>query len=212
MDALVDELMTALAKLHDGERLVLGIVGCPGAGKSTMATALVEAVNDKFGSGIAIVVPMDGYHLSNEILLERGLLPLKGIPDTFDSCGFVELLSQLKSRCIDTLYAPKFDRSIEASIPNAIVIAPQHKLCVVEGNYLLLRTPSWAPVREHLDMVWFVDVDLQVLKARLQQRHENGGKTSVEAEKKVLSTDLPNAEIVLATKIFADKIVSNWEA
>jgi pantothenate kinase len=152
---------------------------------------------------------MDGYHLSNETLAERGLLALKGIPDTFDADGFVQLLAKLSCNEQTNVYAPKFDRSIESSIPGAIVIKAEHKLCVVEGNYLLLSTSPWSFARQYFDSVWFVDVELSVLKERLQQRHESAGKSPADAEKKVLSTDLPNAEIVDSTKNLADKIVRN---
>jgi pantothenate kinase len=209
MDALSDELVESINALPPGKRFVLGIVGCPGAGKSTLAQALVESINRQSKAELAVVVPMDGYHLSNETLTERGLLALKGIPDTFDAEGFVQLLAKLSLNEQTNVYAPKFERSIESSIVDAIVIKPEHKLCVVEGNYLLLLTPPWSEARQYFDSVWFVDVELSVLKARLQQRHESAGRTPTDAEKKVLSTDLPNAKIVESTKNLADKIVRN---
>jgi pantothenate kinase len=207
MEELITELFEVMGALPPGKRFILGIVGCPGAGKSTFAEALVKSVNYRLGSDFAVVVPMDGYHLSNEILSERGLLALKGIPDTFDAEAFVQLLERLFCDKHINVYAPKFDRSIESSIADAIVIVPEHKLCVVEGNYLLLSTPPWSQGRQFFDSVWFLDVEPSVIKERLLERHKGAGRTPIDAEKKVLSTDLPNAEIVECTKSFADKVV-----
>ena len=47
-----------------GRARILGITGPPGAGKSTLATALVDAL----APGTAVVVGMDGFHLSNTVL------------------------------------------------------------------------------------------------------------------------------------------------
>jgi len=43
-----------------GERLVIGIVGVPGAGKSTLAAALVAGLRAD-GATRAVQVPMDGF-------------------------------------------------------------------------------------------------------------------------------------------------------
>ena len=50
--------LTARARLlaSTGSRRILGITGAPGAGKSTVAAQLVQAL----GSETAVLVPMDG--------------------------------------------------------------------------------------------------------------------------------------------------------
>lgn len=209
MEDLLDGLISAVEGKSSTTRYLLGVTGCPGAGKSTLAETVVQSVNQRMNADIAVVVPMDGFHFSNEILRERQLLPLKGIPDTFDAEGFVALLAQLNQDIDGNVYAPKFVRQIEASVADGIVIKPQHRLCVVEGNYLLLNTRPWASIRQYLDLVWFVDVERPILQARLQARHESAGKTPIEASKKVQSTDLPNADLILESKSRADRVVQN---
>ncbi|HSN11722.1 MAG TPA: nucleoside/nucleotide kinase family protein, partial [Propionibacteriaceae bacterium] len=44
-------------------RTLIGICGAPGAGKSTLATLLVDAVNAA-RRGTAVAVGMDGFHLA----------------------------------------------------------------------------------------------------------------------------------------------------
>ena len=61
---------------------MLGLVGPPGAGKSTLASALQAA-----WPGTSQVVPMDGFHLANVELQRLGRAGRKGAPDTFDVAG-----------------------------------------------------------------------------------------------------------------------------
>jgi pantothenate kinase len=157
----------------------------------------------------AIVVPMDGYHLSNSRLAEMNLLDLKGIPETFDARGFVELLRRLRTITDENVYAPLFDRSVEASIEDAIVIKPSHTFCVVEGNYLLLQTEPWAQCKQFFDEIWFVDSTLEEILPRLLQRHIEGGRSEAAGREKVESTDLPNARLIHESKTLADRLV-NW--
>ena len=154
-----------------------------------------------------MVVPMDGYHFSNEKLHEMKLSELKGVPDTFDAHGFLSLLQRLRNDTDKNVYCPLFDRSIEASIQDAIVIEPKHKLCVVEGNYLLLKKEPWSECRQYFDEVWFLDVTFDTILPRLLERHIKGGRTPEGAQAKVDSTDMPNARLVEQTKIYADKLV-----
>ena len=63
------------------KRIIIGIVGKPGAGKST----LTEHILNNLPKGVATIVPMDGYHLSNSQLARLGLADRQGAPKTFDS-------------------------------------------------------------------------------------------------------------------------------
>ncbi len=207
MKQYIKDLIDKLSRLLPGQRYILGITGYPAAGKSTIAAELVKEVNQCMGSEVAIVVPMDGYHYSNETLRQMNLLELKGIPDTFDAVGFVDLLKKLRSNVHQDVLCPRFDRHSEASVPNAIVITPQHKLCVVEGNYLLLQKKPWDECGQYFDQVWFIDVTYETILPRLQKRHMEGGRTAEEAMRKVESTDLPNARLIEATKPYADRLL-----
>ena len=59
--------------LSGGQRLLLGIVGAPGAGKSTLAQALHAHFAD-----ISQIVPMDGFHLAQAELERLGRAQRKG--------------------------------------------------------------------------------------------------------------------------------------
>src|SRR5205823_8260496 len=102
-------------------------------------------------------------------LQQMDLLELKGIPATFDGEEFVALLKRLHDVTDREVYAPLFDRSIESSIPDAIIVKPTHKLCIVEGNYLLLQSEPWRRCKSFLDEVWFLDVPIETILPRLRE-------------------------------------------
>lgn len=205
--ALIDLLEKEITRQN---RLLLGICGAPGAGKSTISAWIVESWNLRH-TGEAVLVPMDGYHFSNETLERKGLLPLKGIPDTFDAPAFIAKLKSIKQSPAIEHYCPRFDRSIEASIDDDIKVSPSHKLIVVEGNYLLLARPPWNELKSLLDQIWFIDADEELLLPRLLARHQEAGKSAQAAREKLNSTDLPNARLVAESKGRADKVLESRE-
>ena len=191
---------------NSGGRKILGIVGPPGCGKSTLAAALLEFLGDD-----AVAVPMDGYHLANVELARLGRAGRKGAEDTFDSAGYVSLLRRLKNQQgNEIVYAPEFRREIEEPIANAIPVFPETQLVITEGNYLLLDHGHWAGVSELLDEIWYVDIDHSVRRERLVKRHMHFGRSQNAAEDWVANTDEPNAVRIEATKHRAD-VLFNWE-
>jgi pantothenate kinase len=198
--------LRALELIQRSGRALLGLVGPPGAGKSTLAAALQA----EFGA-VAQVVPMDGFHLANAELGRLGRRARKGAPDTFDSAGYVALLRRLLVQDNDeVVYAPEFRREIEEPIANAIPIHARTQLVITEGNYLLLDDGSWAEVRGLLDEIWYVDIDDSVRVERLIQRHQQFGRSADEAAAWVEGTDEPNARLIEASRIRAS-FVFRWD-
>ena len=189
--------------LADGRRKLLGLVGAPGSGKSTVAQALLDAL-----PGRAQVVPMDGFHLANAELGRLGRAGRKGAPDTFDSAGYVALLRRLRTQPAgETVYAPEFRRDIEEPVAGAIGVRPDTPLVITEGNYLLLEEGPWAGVAPLLDEVWYVEVDDGLRIERLLRRHQQFGRSLEAAQAWVAQTDEPNARRIAATRTRAHHIL-----
>lgn len=185
----------------DGRRL-LGLAGAPGSGKSTLAAALAEALGPQ-----AAVVPMDGFHLANVELARLGRAGRKGAPDTFDAHGYVALLRRLRHpEPAETVYAPLFRREIEEPVAGSVPVAPEVRLVITEGNYLLMDGP-FAPVRGLLHESWFLATDEARRDAWLLARHVAFGRSAAEARAWIDATDLPNARLILATGGRADLMV-----
>ncbi len=183
-------------------RALLGVAGSPGAGKSTLSSMVVAAVES------SAVVPMDGFHLLNEQLVRLGRRDRKGAPDTFDVVGYVALLRRLRSQSPDEVVtAPRYDRAASAPVPDAIVVGPDVALVITEGNYLLLDDRPWDAVRPLLDEVWFVDIDDAVRIPRLIDRHIEFGKSPEAAREWVMRSDESNAALVAASRGRADVVV-----
>ncbi len=185
-----------------GSRRLLGIVGPPGGGKSTLAQAVVERL-----APLACYVPMDGFHLSNAELLRLGRRDRKGAPDTFDAAGYVALLRRIRAGEPHTVYAPAFDRDLDEAVSATIPVPPKTPLVVTEGNYLLLDDGPWAAVRPLLDEAWYVEIDEETRLEQLLQRHITFGKTPEAAHAWVHGTDQRNAALVLGTRGRADLVV-----
>ncbi len=200
-EAALERITQLLAKQND--RYLIGIVGKPGAGKSTLSHYLIDNLAGK----PLTVVPMDGYHLSNLVLQELGQADRKGAPDTFDVQGFTTLLKRIRSEKTTDIYYPIFDRSIEESIAAQGVVTAETKIVVVEGNYLLHGTGGWEAVAGLLDEIWFIEVDDEIRLKRLIERHVAFGKSPADAEAWSRGSDEVNAKIIAQTKDRAQFII-----
>ena len=189
-------------------RVVLGITGSPGAGKSTLTDLLLTSLRANLGPEAVGHLPMDGFHLADVQLDRLGLRDRKGAPDTFDVDGYVATLQRLHDEPDRTLFAPGFQRVLEQPLAAAIAILPSARLVVTEGNYLLLPSGGWERVRPLLAETWFVEVDDDVRRARLVRRHEQFGKSPKAARSWVEGVDEPNSRLVGAARDGADLVVA----
>ena len=173
-------------------RTIIGIIGKPGGGKSTLSKYLLKGMDPTLVS----VVPMDGFHLSNKVLKELGRSDRKGAHDTFDVKGFTTLIQRIKSDSADPIYYPVFDRSIEESIAAQGVVYPSTRVVIVEGNYLMHDKDGWQEISPLLDQSWYAFLDEDIRISRLISRHIAFGKDPESAKAWAKGSDQVNAELI----------------
>jgi pantothenate kinase len=202
-DALAAELVQRAAGTT---RLLIGLAGAPGAGKSTVSAAILRELD---AAGVASqVVPMDGFHLADATLVRLGRRDRKGALDTFDGHGYLALLRRLREETQNTVYAPGFDRDLEQPVAGAIAVDPEVRIVITEGNYLLVDQDPWSRVAAILDEVLFVDLDDDERRRRLVARHVQFGKAPDRAAAWVDVVDEPNARLVQSTAARASRHVT----
>lgn len=195
------DLAQEIRRRAEGQgRFLTALAGPPGAGKSTLAAELVAAL----GKG-AKVVPMDGFHYDDAVLIARGARNRKGAPDTFDVQGFRHLLTRL--RVEEEVAIPLFDRDLEISRAGADIVGPEDRILIVEGNYLLLNEAPWPDLAPLFDLTIWIDVPETELDRRLTDRWAHYGKTPDEARAWIDGNDMPNIRRVSQGSRPADLVI-----
>ena len=202
----LDSLARELCRQLRPGRNIVGIAGAPGAGKSTLTQKLVDYLQDVLNIPSAYL-PMDGFHFSNEILRQKQLLDRKGAPETFDVNGYLDLLQRLRATVNYSVFAPTYSRSLHEPIAAAIEIKPDVQVVITEGNYLAAQNGGWENVREMLDILWYLDTDVSLLRDRLIARQMAGGRSKELAATWFNEVDSPNANMVQKTKSKADALI-----
>lgn len=199
---LADLAARARALMASGQRVVLGIVGPPGVGKSTLAQALVREIGER-----AAYLPMDGFHLPQARLRALGTRDRMGAPETFDAGAFATLVEAVVASPGMSLTAPGFDRTVEEPVPDGVRIGAAALLVVTEGNYLLLPGDDWERARARMAAVWQLRLAEEVRRERLLARHIAFGKSPAQALEWMTRVDEPNARLVQSYAARADLII-----
>ncbi|SMY09545.1 nucleoside triphosphate hydrolase [Flavimaricola marinus] len=187
-------------KRADQDRLLVAIAGAPGSGKSTLADEVAKRL--RLQKCLAQVVPMDGFHLDNSILEDRGLRGRKGAPETFDAHGFIHAMQRIKHG--GEVILPSFDRQRDIAIAGSVSVPSECQVVLVEGNYLLFDEEPWRRLFTLWDITVMLEVPMPEIRARLIQRWLSHGLSRAAATRRAESNDIPNAQRVVARAVPAD--------
>ncbi|NRA85924.1 MAG: nucleoside/nucleotide kinase family protein [Rhizobiales bacterium] len=191
-----------LSKKTNNQRLVVAIVGPPGSGKSTLSELICDRLN-ALATNSSAILPMDGFHLDNNVLSDLQILSKKGAPESFDSDGFKTIMTRI-CKANKNVIVPIFDRMLDLSRAGGRVIPLTTEIVLVEGNYLLLKRPEWIQCHANFDLTISINVSMNELKKRLIQRWLDYGLSTKQALERTISNDIPNAKIVLNESSPAD--------
>ncbi|THU61242.1 hypothetical protein C4D60_Mb07t21240 [Musa balbisiana] len=168
---------------------IVGLAGPPGAGKTTLSSEVVRRVNNLWyqkATGknsvspleFAIVLPMDGFHLYRSQLdaMENPeeAHARRGAPWTFNPELLLKCLRSLRNE--GSTYAPSFDHGVGDPVEDDVFVSSEHKVVIVEGNYLFLEEGLWQDICSIFDEKWFLDIDINIAMERVLKRHISTGK------------------------------------
>ncbi len=201
-EAIAKVLGALPSELPKDHRFVIALAGPPAAGKTTLAAALVDALDNTAG-----LLAMDGFHFDDSILASRGHLPRKGAPHTFDVASYAMTLRTVRDSPGIEQSVPVFDRDLELSRNCASLVSSSHRILVTEGNYLLLRDAPWEPLRELFDLTVWLNVPLETIEKRTYERWSSAGFPAEEIRRRAEENDLPNARAIIGNSGPADLTV-----
>jgi len=178
--------------------MLVAIAGAPGSGKSTLAAQVVSHFNTAYGTNSAALVPMDGFHFSNDFLDAKKLRAVKGAPETFNISELLALVQEIRAGGRELAY-PLFDRDKDETIPDAGHLGREVQTVILEGNYLLLGHGEWAKLGPLFDVSVMLRSPLPILRNRLIARWLDLGMGLTEATARVDTNDLVNARTVICS-------------
>ncbi|KAG5658173.1 hypothetical protein KAF25_007124 [Fusarium avenaceum] len=225
VERLVEKAWKKYEQTPKDKRLLIGVAGIPGSGKTTFSQIITDRINaralssDPSSPPPATFVPMDGFHLTRAAL---SAMPdpdtahfRRGAAFTFDAPKFLTLVQALSKTPIpsEPILAPSFDHALKDPRDDDIVVKPEHRVVVLEGNYLALDQDIWRDAAKLLDEVWFVEVDFEVARKRLRERHVRAGivKDLEEGDRRATESDLVNGKEIIDFRLKVDEVIHSRE-
>jgi len=206
--------MYLITKIASHQRLMVGVAGPPGCGKTAFAMLLSEVIKAVNDEDISVVVGLDGWHFPNAYLathfIERNgtRVPLKAIKGAPETLNFKAALVCLKAiQKGGEISFPVYNRNLHEPVPESGRVSNTHKIVIVEGNFLLLDEFPWDQFRDLFDIRIFINAGSEVIEPALIERHRRGGKAPESIQQHMFEVDLPNARRVLSNFSRADVIV-----
>ncbi|KAL3930972.1 MAG: hypothetical protein SGBAC_011527 [Bacillariaceae sp.] len=199
----------------------IGVAGGPGTGKSTVAEAVCERLNE-ISPDSSIVIPMDGWHIPQDRLVEEfGMeegMQRRGAPWTYDVGLLCEQLSNAKKNSKASL--PMYSREISDPVPDKVLLEPHHRIVFVEGIYMLWKddeNQEWSKLFDLWDEKWFIECpsrEVQIerlvnrsLKTWTDKKAKLWGEGRPGALARAEFNDVKNADTVRHCNQFADEVI-----
>jgi pantothenate kinase len=159
---------------------------------------------------------MDGFHYTRKAL---SAMPdpetahaRRGAAFTFDADRYLELITDLKKN-ESAIWAPTFDHAVKDPRERDLMISSETRIVLVEGLYVALDEPIWRDAAKLYDELWFVEVDLDVARKRLRERHLRAGivQTLEDGDKRAVENDLVNGKQILDKRLPITEVLQSRE-
>jgi hypothetical protein len=202
--------IVAIYKAKKSPRVVIGITGPTGAGKSVVAVLFKELARQADIPFVLESITIDAYHFPNSFLLSHfsdgvALKQVKGRFDTYDAQALARDIRAFSSGA--TVSFPTYSRKLHEPVKNGVVVEAKNALLIVEGLWLLYDKAGWEAIGPLLDYSIFIDADAIGAKEPVLKRHMAGGRTFEDASRHYERVDARNSDLVLTTKHKANKVI-----
>ncbi|GAW15574.1 hypothetical protein ANO14919_049880 [Xylariales sp. No.14919] len=200
-------------------RVLIGLAGPPGSGKSTVAVEVARRIEQAHSRLKVAVVSLDGFHLTLAVLNARPdakvALARRGAPWTFDGVAAVQLVQRLKETFgAQSVIVPTFDHAAKDPVPKGLVVEKDTQVCIIEGNYVLSDEGAWSAIADMVDDRWLLQVDPTLARKRVATRHlQSGIEPTMElALARTDYNDMPNGRYVMERSVGRyDRLVTSLE-
>jgi histidinol-phosphate phosphatase family protein len=181
----------AVARVQPGDVVFIG--GLSRSGKSSLASAMTEALKDRDVD--STVIAMDHWILSEQ---DRG----KTVMERYDMAAIASLLVQLTGPDpVENVQMPRYDRLTRQSTPDAdTLVIPRSAVRIIEGVTALHLVAQTPPHRTHS---FFVDVDESRRKSRVVREYVRRGNSPANAEAIYDARQIDETPFVLGSRSFA---------
>lgn len=142
-------LIATRVAASDGDRVLVGLAGGVGVGKSTIAAALAERLATHHELTTAVVAS-DGFLFSTAELAERGLTHRKGFPESYDHDAIHGFITAVRAGA-DPLQVPRYDH-LFYDVLSEPELVPGAPVVILEGVNVL-------HFADHLDVGVYVDAE-----------------------------------------------------
>lgn len=204
----VDQLRALLGS--NPTRWLIALAGVPGAGKTTLASRLAQAINARTAPNTMLALGMDGFHYTRAALQQfpnpAEAFARRGAPWTFDAAALEQRLQELRASAgRSDVPWPGFEHAVGDPVENALRVPASTRIIIVEGLYLLHCADGWETISQRFDERWYLDTPLETAMERLALRHMQAwGITRDAAEHRIATSDRLNANLICDTARFAD--------
>ena len=147
---------------------IIGLGGSVAVGKST-TSRILQALLARWPHHPKVgLVTTDGFLFSNRVLGERGLMPRKGFPESFDLTGLMQFVSDVKAGRRN-IRIPVYSHHIYDIVPEEYAVIDQPDIIIIEGLNVLqtgMDASGRRPrvfISDYFDFTIYVHAETQVI-------------------------------------------------
>ena len=191
-------------------RVVVGIAGPTGSGKSVVAILFQELAKQARLNFAFDCITIDAYHYPNHFLNSHlsGGEPLKKVKGRFDTYDVKALARDLQTFVAgENASFPVYSRKLHDPVADGVRIEAKPALLIVEGLWLLYDQAGWETIGPLMDYSLFIESAKERTREPVIRRHMTGGRSLADAARHYELVDGRNSDLVLSTKPRADRVI-----